>query len=298
MSSAWRRRRTAANEGDARLPRRRVGGTGESFWCRFPEPEQLASRLRLVFRDKLDSPGGGEANLASLNAAVGHSPSRRLRIRHPRSRRRRRRPPPPPAAVAAEEPAAPPAELRRPVASRPSPGAGAASSPARSSFAPRIRRRSRRRPRVAVVEAGVGVGREQRQRQLVVVDDPERVLVQLVHRDRQRRVRQVVQVAAERALAELRVLARHQDHLVPGLVDGLGRHADQGAVGVQAGEVPGAQALERDVGLARVAELVAQLAMQRGRELVGLDEAAPPGAANPVVACVMGRMVGPPRRSS
>ena len=100
--------------------------------------------------------------------------------------------------------------------------------------------------------------------------------------DRQRRVRQVVQVAPERALAELRVLARHQDHLVPGLVDGLGRHPDQVAVGVQAGEVPGAQALERDVGLARVAELVAQLAMQRGRELVGLDEAAPPGAAHSV----------------
>ena len=54
------------------------------------------------------------------------------------------------------------------------------------------------------------------------------------------------------------------------------------AVGVEAGEVPAAQAVEGDVGRARVAELLDQLVVQRRRELVRLDEAAPPLAAHPV----------------
>src|SRR5262249_28260988 len=86
----------------------------------------------------------------------------------------------------------------------------------------------------------------------------------------------------ERARAEIRVLAGPQDHLVPRHVDGTGRHADQLAVGVEAREVPPAQALERDLGGAAVAELLDQLVDEALVEDPALDELAPPLAADAV----------------
>ena len=97
----------------------------------------------------------------------------------------------------------------------------------------------------------------------------------LVAGDAHRRVRRVVQVGAERALAEVRVLAGAQDELVPGDVDDLRRHADHAVVGVEAGDEPGVEAFEGAQRGGAVAELVLELGDEVRRVLVALDELAP-----------------------
>jgi hypothetical protein len=136
-----------------------------------------------------------------------------------------------------------------------------------------------RPPQVAVLDAELAVdGEQQRHGERLGLEHPQRAREAGVERLVHHGLRAVVQVVAEGVLAEPVVRACHQDHLVPRDVDDARRHAERLTGRGQAGEVPLAQTLERDVDLVLVLEVLAQLDPQRGRERVALDERAAPAA--------------------
>jgi hypothetical protein len=117
-------------------------------------------------------------------------------------------------------------------------------------------------------------------RERAAVDHGERPRQAVAHRLAHYGLGAVVQVVAERPLAEVVVGAGHQDHLVPRDVDGPRGHAERRVgAGLEARQVPRAQALQRDVDRTVAVELLAELVLERHRELVALDERAAPRVA-------------------
>jgi hypothetical protein len=88
----------------------------------------------------------------------------------------------------------------------------------------------------------------------------------------------VVEVVTEGLLAEGVVVVCEQDELVPRDVDRARGHAEHLAVGVQAGEEPGAEALDhrRQLAVAQLRVTLRDLVGQRRRKGVALDVGSPP----------------------
>jgi hypothetical protein len=90
-------------------------------------------------------------------------------------------------------------------------------------------------------------------------------------------IRRVVEVFAECLVAELGVGTRHQDELVPGVVDDARWHPDHFSIRVQARDKPLAETVEHLVGLVfpEPRMVFAQLVEQRRGKLVSLFDEPP-----------------------
>ena len=150
------------------------------------------------------------------------------------------------------------------------------------------------RPRLAAREVELAVDGEQHRdaghrERLVALDRGERPREAVAHRLVHDRLGAVVQVVAEGPLAEVVVRAGHEDHLVPRDVDRVRGHAERRlGAGPEAGQVPLAQSLQGDVDRTVGVELLAELVLERHRELVALDEGPAAAAGRELHAVMVG----------